>query len=75
MTFSQERMCQRFPLTPLQGVANLLTAQHTHRLMFLSQPMSSVLFSFLILLPIAVGGRKGRESEQAVVWYLAGSWV
>lgn len=50
VTFYQERMCQRFPLTPLQGVAKLLTAQHSHRLTFLSQTMSSILFSFLILL-------------------------
>lgn len=50
MTFYQERMCQRFSLTPLQGVAKLLRVQHAYRLRFLSQPMSSILFSFLILL-------------------------
>lgn len=65
VTFYQERMCQRFPLTPLQGAAKLLTAQHSHRLTFLSQPMSSTLFSFLILLPkLLVEEWEGKVSKQ-----------
>lgn len=65
VTFYQERIWQRFPLTPLQGVANLLTAQHTHRLRFLSQPMNSILFSFLFLLPmLLVEEWEGKVSKQ-----------
>lgn len=30
VTFYQVPTCQRFPLTPMQGAANLLSAQHAH---------------------------------------------
>lgn len=85
VTFYQVPTCQRFSLTPLQGVANLLSAQRTHSPMATPQHGSAGLCSrqhpHQSILPIsaqapgrAMGCGGAAECHRGMLkpWYVTG---